>query len=129
MPPKSAPAGPDVLVMKKVMLGNCGGGCCAMAPPANAPVANANTAKPFVQAIVRMLSSRCLSLSPVWRRRENNPKSTFRGIEGRHRRLEARQVVARMRLVVDTRGLEMAIRHHRPQRFAQGARHLHGRES
>src|SRR5262245_7525399 len=30
MPPKFAPSGPLVLVMKKVMLGNCGGGACAL---------------------------------------------------------------------------------------------------
>src|SRR5712675_1081955 len=40
--------------------------------------------------------------------------------------LGAREIVASMRLVVDTRRLEMDIGDHRPQRLAQGARRLHG---
>src|SRR5262249_3293144 len=32
-PPRSAPLPGPVLVMKKVMLGDCGGGCCASAAP------------------------------------------------------------------------------------------------
>src|SRR5262252_5290433 len=100
MPPKSAPAGPEVLVMKKVMLGNCGGGCWAPASLTQPPNANAATAKPFVHAIVRMSPSRLLaSLSALWRFEDTSPKSTFRGMESRQGALEARQVVACVSLV------------------------------
>src|SRR5882757_5784230 len=40
--------------------------------------------------------------------------------------LGAREIVAGMRLVVDTQRLEVDIGYHRPQRLAQGARRLHG---
>jgi hypothetical protein len=48
--------GPPVLVMKKLMLGNCGGGCCATTSPANANGASAVMADTAILSFLRMTS-------------------------------------------------------------------------
>src|SRR5262245_58383939 len=51
MPPKFAPSGPLLLVMKNVMFGNCGGGACATATPIHASGATRTVSKRILLGI------------------------------------------------------------------------------